>query len=332
MYELLGICLAFAALLTINAFASLAAAAGWRLLARPLGTLSAGTRASILFAMRVSPPALALVLVGLFLIPSYIGYEPYATGEVVGSKLAALAIVSAVGVGFALWRGLRSWLATHLLLREWLAGAHPIHLGGVTIPTFRMRHPFPIIAVVGTVRPRLFIAERVLETLSPEELTAAIAHEGGHLYAHDNFKRALLRACRAVLMIVPCGRALDRAWAEAAESAADEYAARQHADTALHLAAALIEIARMVPFGARPAMPVGAFLLGDETSGVQARISRLIDLAGRRHPASRVPRVAPIMARVGLITLPLAIAIILAGSHTLASLHNAMEHVVRILS
>ena len=334
MYELLGICLTLAALLTINALASLVAAAGWRLFARPLQSLSAGTRAEILFAMRVSPPALALVSVGLFLIPSYIGYEPYATAEVVSAKLAALAIVSAAGVGFALWRGLRSCLATHSLLREWLAVAHPVQLSGIAIPTFRIRHAFPIIAVVGTIRPRLFVAERVLKTLSQEELTAAIAHECGHLSSRDNLKRSMLGACRAALMIVPCGRSLDHAWAEAAESAADEHAARQNADTALNLASALIEIARMVPAGARPTMPVGAFLLGNKTTGVQARVSRLIDLAitGRGRRTSRFSKLAPILAKFGWIALPAAISIIFAASLNLASLHKAMEHVVRVLS
>ena len=118
--------------------------------------------------------------------------------------------------------------------------------------------------MVGTIRPRLFIAERVLATLNEEELTAAIAHECGHLSAHDNFKRLLLRVSRDVLMIVPCGRSLDRAWAEAAECAADEQAAQLDTETALNLASALVKIAKMVPVGARAAVPMAAFLVGVE--------------------------------------------------------------------
>ncbi len=334
MYELLGICLVLAGLLTINAFASLVAVACWRLFERRLQNRSARTRAEILFAMRVSPPALALTSVGLFLIPSYIGYEPYSTAEVVSPKLAALAIVSAAGVALALWRGFRSWFATHSLLREWLADADQIHIAGITIPTFRIPHSFPIIAVVGTLRPRLFIAERVLRTLSAEELTAAIAHEGGHLAARDNLKRSLLRAVRDALMIVPFGRSLDRSWAEAAESAADEHAAQQNADTALNLASALIEIARMIPTGARATMPAAALLLGNETDGVRTRVRRLIDLAtdGGQDRTSCFANLAPLLAKVGLIAVPAIIAITLANSRLLASLHDAMEHVVRILS
>ena len=202
------------------------------------------------------------------------------TAEVVSKKLATLAILSAIGVAFALWRALRSWFATRSLRREWLSNAVQIILGGISIPTFRISNSFPIIAVVGTVRPRLFIAEHVLEILNEEELTAAIAHEGGHLSAHDNFKRSLLRACRDVLMIVPCGRSLDRAWAEAAECAADEHAAQQNAETALNLASALVKIAKMVPVGARASVPMAAFLVGvEETRGVKARVRRLLEIA-----------------------------------------------------
>jgi Zn-dependent protease with chaperone function len=334
LYELLGISLVLAALLTINALASLLAAACWPFLKRPLENCSARTRAEILFAIRVSPSLLALVSITLFLVPSYIRYEPYTAAEVVSKKLAVLAVLSAIGVTLALSRLLRSWLATRSLLREWLSGAIRIELGGVSIPTFRIANSFPIIAVVGTFRPRLFIAERVLETLSQEELTAAIAHEGGHLYAHDNFKRSLLRACADVLMIAPSGRLLDQAWVEAAECAADEHAAQLSAETALNLASALVKVAKMVPVGAHAAVPVGAFLVGvDETRGVKARVRRLLEIASsgrlRRVPGSTFGRILPAAALCGLLVLAIAVA---SNPRVLVSVHLAIERAVELLS
>ena len=151
MYELLGICLVLAALLSINALVSLGMAACAPLLRRPLQGRSARTRAQILFALRVSPAVLALLSVALFLVPSYVGYEPYGTSEIVSKKLAGLAILSALGVTFALWRALRSWFATRKLLQEWLAGATRIEIFGTSIPTFRISNSFPIIAVVGAL-------------------------------------------------------------------------------------------------------------------------------------------------------------------------------------
>jgi len=332
MYELLGISLVLASLLTINALASVAAAACWRFIEKPLQTRLARTRAEILFAMRVGPPALALISIALFLVPSYVVYEPYDT-EIVSKKLAALAILSAIGVTLALWRGVRSWFATRSLLREWLSNAIQIKLGGITIPTLRIANSFPIIAVVGTFKPRLFIAERVLETLSQEELMAAIAHEGGHLSAHDNFRRSLLRACCDV-MIVPCGRSLDRAWAEAAECAADEHAAQQNAETALNLASALVKIAKMVPVGARAAVPMAAFLVGiEETRGVKARVRRLLEIAsdGYRHgvPNPTIAYILPATSLGFLLTLAVAVA---SNPQVLVTVHSMIERAVEFLS
>ncbi len=334
MYELLGISLVLASLLTINALASVAAAAVWRFIERPLQTCSARTRAEVLFAIRVGPPALALISVTLFLVPSYLRYEPYTTAEVVSKKLATLAILSVIGVTLALWRALRSSLATRSLRREWLSNAVQIRLSGIGIPTFRIANSFPIIAVVGTIKPRLFIAEHVLERLSEEELSAAIAHECGHLAAHDNFKRSLLRACRDVLMIVPCGRSLDRAWAEAAECAADEHAAQQNAETALNLASALVKIAKMVPVGARASVPMAAFLVGiEETRGVKARVRRLLEIAsgGRRGraPNPTIARILPATSLVFLLTLAIAEA---SNPQILVTVHSMVERAVELLS
>ncbi|HVS80745.1 MAG TPA: hypothetical protein VHE60_03340, partial [Pyrinomonadaceae bacterium] len=140
MYELLGISLVLATLLTVNAFASLAAAGLWRLIERPMRRCSARTRAEVLFAMRVGPPAVAVISIAALLIPSYIVFEPSSTNEFVSKKLGALAIVSAIGVALALSRGFRSWLATRSLLRKWLDAATPIQISEIDVPTFRIPH------------------------------------------------------------------------------------------------------------------------------------------------------------------------------------------------
>jgi hypothetical protein len=112
MYELLGITLVLALLLTLNATTTLLAAGMVRACKRLLWKCSARTRAEILFVMRIGPPAIAIVAIAALMIPSYLTYEPYATKETVSLKLGALATISAIGVALAIWRGLRSWLAT----------------------------------------------------------------------------------------------------------------------------------------------------------------------------------------------------------------------------
>ena len=333
MYELLGISIVLAALLGINAFVSLLAAAAWRVLAVAGRRWSARSRARILFAMRVGPPAIALFTVLGLLLPSYLINEPISSGEIVSGKLGALALISLLGVAMALGRGLKSWRATRALLRQWLDGAQPILIAEVNIPTFSIEHPFPVIAVVGSIRPRLFVARRVLDSLTEEEMLAAIAHEAGHLEARDNLRRVLIRACKDMLTIVPCGRSLDRAWSENAEAAADEAAASRGSAVALNLASALIEIARMVPAGARPTMPAAAFLLGDEMDGVKGRVRRLLDLAAAGEcGAPATSKITRWVTRSALLSSILLMIILLIRTAALTEMHDVIEHAVRILS
>jgi len=336
MYALLGTTLVLALLLTINATATMAAAGLGRIGKRRLWKCSARTRAEILFVMRIGPPVIAVVALAALMIPSYLIYEPHKTEEFVSWKLGTLAAVSAVGVVLAVWRGVRSWLATHSLLNEWLASSTPIQLAGIDVPTFVVQQRFPIIAVVGALRPRLFIADQVLESLSEEELAAAIAHECGHLAAHDNFKRSVMRISRAALLLIPCGRSLDRAWSEASESAADEHAAQRSSIVALNLASALVRIAKMIPKGHQPVMPssVSAFLSGDEdTPRVKVRVSRLVELASTDPrllvSSARLVRFMPWLALAALVIAGISVE---SRPQVLAAVHAFVEQIVKFLS
>ena len=335
MYTFLGITLVLALLLTINATATMVSAAFGRLCKPLLWRCSARTRAEILFVMRIGPPVFAIVAIAAFMIPSYLAYEPHATEESVSWKLGTLATLSAIGVGLAIWRGTRTWLATRTLLRNWLAASTRIELETINIPAYVLDHSFPIIAVVGAIRPRLFIANHVLESLSEEELAAAIAHEYGHLAARDNFKRSVMRVSRAALLLIPCGRSLDRAWNEASESAADEYAAQQSSFVALNLASALVRIARMIPQGQRQVIPasVSAFLSNEDSAGLKVRVRRLVELAAT-DPRLLVSN-ASIVRFVPWLVLTLAVVIsvtIESRAQVLASVHHIVEHVVAVLS
>jgi len=332
MYKLLGICLALASFFAVNVLASFAISLGWRSLESVTRSWSARARAELLFALRIGGPLVSVMLVSVLFVPAYIGYEPHATSEVVSKKLAGLAMLSGVGVAFAGWRSLRSWSATAKLKRSWATLAREIKLPNINIPTFQIPHSFPIIAVVGTFRPRLFIADQVLRSLNQDELAAAIAHECGHLTAGDNLKRVLLRACRDLLMIMPCGRSIDRAWSESVECAADEYAAQTGREVALNLASALVRIARMVPVGARAEMPVAAFLVGDETRGIKARVRRLLEIAStnRFHRPQRFHITGlPLFTVIVVVILGATLA---GNPHLLLTVHSIVERVVFLLS
>ena len=332
MYHFLGASVALAVLLSINALASLLAAGLWRALERPARRWSAATRARLIFALRTFPAMGAFISIAALLIPSYLTHEPRATAEVVGLKLGIIALLSIIGIALALWRGLGAWRATRALAADWMRHGEPVSLEGISIPAYRIRHVFPVIAVVGTVKPRLFIASQVFDSLTDEELSAALAHENAHLAVHDNLKRGVLRACRDLLTIVPCGRSLDRAWAEASEAAADERAARAGAQLALNLASTLVKIARIAPVGARATMPAGAFLIDETVGGVAIRVYRLAELASIDDEHGRYGAVALRLGLwVGLAAFFVALAAAATDTGVLATTHAMIEHIVRAL-
>ena len=280
MYSLLVVCLALAVLLTSNLMASALATALWHGISRWTLSWSATARSRLLFTLRIFPAAATLIGVVVLFVPSYILYEPRPADEVINTKLVVIAAVSASGIVLAFWRSLLSWRATKRLVADWMSDAEAIRVDGMSVrQAYCLPHPFPIIAVVGTLRPQLFVSKRIFDSLDRTEILAAMEHEIGHLSARDNLKRILIRGCRDLLAMVPWGRSLDRAWSKAVEAAADEYAATQGSSTALDLASALVKIARMIPEEPKLTLPVGAFLLGDDPGGLAWRVRRLAQIA-----------------------------------------------------
>jgi Zn-dependent protease with chaperone function len=333
VYELLGICLALAALLALNACATLLTAIVWRVVEPRSSRWSAAARARLLFTLRVLPSALAAAFVFALIIPAYVLHEPPHTDEVVGTKLLIFAAVSAAGVLLALSRIAGTWRATRRLTREWMLHAEPVEVEGVRLPAYSIRHRFPLIAVVGVLRPRLFIAAQVFDSLTADELAAALAHERGHVEARDNLKRALLRAGQDALLFAPLGRTLMRAWLRASEEAADELAACESSAAALNLAAAIVKISRMIPVGARPTLPSGAHLLGDDEDGLARRVLKLLRLAAPQTRANALPRSSALNFFANAVWVATgALALLLVANHeVLLSTHAAIEHVVAAL-
>ncbi len=332
MYEALGICLALAALLAVNACASALVTLAWRAVRGRASRMRADARARLLFTLRILPPALAAAFVFALVVPAYILMEPPHTEEVVGLKLLLFASASAAGVMLALWRVAGTWRATRKFEREWMSRAEPVAVEGMQTLSYKIRHRFPVIAVVGVLRPRLFIASQVFDELTPEELSAALAHERGHIEARDNLKRALLRAGEDALLIAPLGRMLARAWRKDSEMAADEFAASESQGAALNLASAIVKISRMIPAGARPTLPAGAHLIGEDEDGLSTRVRYLLKLASAGVLArSRTPR-RPLLAWSFRLALVAAFLLAVTQTNVLAVTHMAIEQVVAYLT
>lgn len=331
-YFILGICLALAFFVTLNLLGSVLASVLWRIISKPVKDLSSRQQERIIFALRVFPIVAAAVFILAFVLPAYLLFEPHSPKEVVSFKLVLISTVALSGIGIASFHVLRTWLATRRLTASWLDHSELIAVENVNIPVHRIQHPFPVIAVVGMLRPRLFVASQIFDSLSADEFRAAIAHEYGHLQAHDNFKRAFLRVCRDML-IFPLGRELDRAWADNMESAADEFAAQVGGNSmALNLAETLLKIARIVPANASPAMPLGSFLIEARHDSLKHRVRRLVKLSDAKNA---VPNSSLLRSKHSLwfpmSLFALAVGVLASNTELLFAVHIFYENVVAIL-
>ena len=332
MYYFLGISLLLAFLLALNAFISAAASLAWRVIEKPTQNYSARRRTQIIFALRVLPFLFAVIFVFGFFAPAYFLFEPHTPKETVTAKIGFLAVLSIIGILAASLRVFGTWWRTHRLVKSWLERSEIVFVENVSLPVYRIRHPFPVIAVVGTFQTKMFIAEQVFSSLNERELAAAVNHECGHLAARDNLKRTLLRICRD-LLVFPLGKTLDKAWAENAEAAADEYAAAKGGNpSALSLAAALVKIARIAPKNAAPAMPLSASLIGDQTADITWRVRRLVDLA-ETESSNEKHSFLNFKYAYGIMFFVVSLLILfLATNHSfLYKIHIILENIVHIL-
>ncbi len=331
MFFVLGLSILLVALLVLNNTTSLIALLLWKLFRKDINGWSSERSAWMLFWLRVLPSALGIGVVLFLVAPAYLRHEPRAGHEDVSAKLAFLALVSTFVIVFAVVRGLTTWRATRRLTSEWMLNARPIEIESVSVPTFQVSHPFPLIAVVGSLRPRLFIAEQIFQSLTPGELKAAIEHENGHLRARDNLKRTIVRAC-SDLSFISVGKDLDDAWLEASEAAADEFVARQDRASGLDLASAIVKIARMIPAGARPAITAGAFLASEESEkGFSGRVRRLLHVSGAGRNDSYKPSVFLKHTLRISATLTFLLVALTSETQILSAVHGVIEHAVYLL-
>lgn len=286
MWLVRGLCLALA----LAGLASLAGAALALALApfvrRLAATFAARTRADLLFALRLAPTGLALTLTALF-VPAYALLEPAHADERIGVPLLALVALAVGVVAAGLARGVSAFRATARLEREWRRAARAVAVPGWPGAASRIEAEFPVVAVAGIVRPRLYVAGRVLERLPEDELQAVLAHERAHVESRDNLRSLIVRGCLDPLALVPAGRRLEADWRRACELAADERLLAERSGGALALASALVGVARLVPTGARLAASchaVPALLAWGDVPALAERVACLLEQGGRRLP------------------------------------------------
>jgi beta-lactamase regulating signal transducer with metallopeptidase domain len=206
----------------------------------------------------------------------------------------------------------------------WCAGRELLSAESRPAPGFAGVHQvqgIPGVSLAGVFKPRIVIGREVAKELSSAELEVAIAHELAHRDAYDNIARASMLCAPDFFGGSRRARRLETGWHEAAESLADTRAVRGDRNRALHLASALVKVARLSS-SAAPVRPQPAWSTLNDPSLLERRVRRLV--SGGLTPARPY-------GRQGVAALLVAGGIVTAIPLTAGSLHRLTEYLVRLL-
>lgn len=311
MFALRGIAVSLTFFVLLYCLLSALVAVSWRWL-RLLHAAEQSV-ADLLFALRVLPLFLSILMTAAFVIPSFQILEPRSVDEGMGKLTLALGVAALLLIIYGSYRVVAAQVRTSRIVARWLEGASPLETGAQAA-TLRSRRETPPLTLIGMREPRVLVSEAAVAVLGDDELRVALKHELAHIRSWDNLKKLVFRFAP-----FPGLSKLESAWSQAAELAADDAAVSDLGD-ALDLAAALVKLSRLLPVEAAPACTVGFV-----TGSIRARIARLLAWEeGSQERQCRIPR--------WLAIPPVAVAVFcafLTYGPVLAFTHELTEWLVR---
>jgi beta-lactamase regulating signal transducer with metallopeptidase domain len=284
--------------------------------------------ANFLFAVRTLPLFFAAAVTVGFALPAFLRFEPRATGEGLSLKLALLSAAGAFILTAMAIRAARVLRATASMEKRWQEQSRRSLISGSRVPVYCVDSDSSLLAVTGFFWPRVFVARKVTQALSPEELSAALAHEMAHVNYFDNLRQLALKVTRPPRWF---GRLWagnpaidDAAWSGASEVAADE-AAITGGVSALDLAGALVKIGTMKRDTALGHLVASHLLPVAPVSALEMRVVRLQKALDnpRETKSSRKH-----LSGIGLLAVT-ALIYLSCVNMVLPAIHEALEFLVR---
>jgi Zn-dependent protease with chaperone function len=250
------VCLAFSAFFLTHAVSGLLVWLVARRAVRSSVSYDPTLAARILFWLRLSPMALALLLLAALITPSYFLFEPTSVTEELSPLCLVTSLLGVTILAVGLFRGVAAIVRSASYLRA------------------QQESDAPVILVAGLFHPRLVVSSDIRRLLTEEEYAAALRHEEAHRRAKDNLKRLLILMSPNFFPFCRRFQMIESGWQRLAEWAADDSAAQGSQVNALALASALIRVGRMN--AACTAIRLGTSLLAD-TADLRTRVERLVE-------------------------------------------------------
>jgi len=247
-----------------------------------------------LLTLRLLPSAAALVFAAAVFAPAHVRFEPAQSDEQFGLTLMAFA-------------GLGSWLlarsarrAARVAAVARVAGRWPVQSAASRAGDAYEISGLRGVSLAGVFHPRILIGRGARRVLTPDELDLAIAHERAHRHALDNLKRCAMFCAPDLFGGTATAASLEARWRARAERDADDRAVAGDERRALHLASALLKVARLGGRAAEgPARPP-LWSTFNEPPLLEERVRSLLARPVRRPPAWRDPSRAAVVAAWGL--------------------------------
>ncbi len=303
------IVLALAWFACINSVASVFTAA----LASASSHRTATRRAWVFFVIRLLPTCLSLFFVGALFLPAQWALEPRDAAERLGFALNAMAAAGLALLLRSAWRAIAIARAS-----RWIRAGSPYRRG---TPNTCVVDSLPGVSLAGIVRPRILIGRSVKSLLSNDELEVAVAHEVAHRDAFDNLARWSMFCAPDFLVGSAVASRLEHDWHVAAESRADARAVRGDHRRAVHLASALIKVARLSAVQA-PTVSVPSWSTLNDSELLEWRVHRL--LSGTPPQTEAVPR-------LGFIAVILAVSVLIVTPVLAGPVHRLTEALITFL-
>jgi len=177
------------------------------------------------------------------------------------------------------------------------------------------------VSLAGVFRARILIGPSVAHELSSAELEVAVAHELAHRQAFDNLARWAMLCAPDFFGSSRAARRVEQDWHAAAESLADARAVRGDSLRAVHLASALVKVARLAAQGPA-APPVPAWSTLNDPPLLERRVRRLVTGAVPLATSGR-PRIVPAAVTLGaslLVAVPAFAGMVHRLTETLVNL------------
>ncbi len=279
-----------------------------------------------LWSLAVVPVSLTVCTLSLFGGSSM---ENALCGDCWGGSITSLALSFGMAIlALALVAGLFRVILLGYTLRPRLSPA-PVHLqkcaddlarraGSRPVPVLLLSAEMPVAFTWGLVKPRLVLSSWMLDSLDPEELEAALAHELAHALGHDCRTIWVANLLRDATLFLPWTWQARRAVVTGKELLAD--------DTAVTLTGRPLALASAIAKVWQKALPGPSFSMGaavqlsEAGTRLEMRIERLLSRddavsgsGGRSEPLALPSTVFRAVPYVGwLVAVSLALLVVCA--------------------